>query len=208
MNINDIPTERRITYLYRENPLITKDDLITLYRAFDKLLLLRKAAIPELEKNAEMIFHEELDMYQARMRWLNEFLQSRGYPEGLFRNIQEYRTCVDDYDYYYELKTYEQVISDTKMRYQNEVIFENVQKTEPNTISDLTANELIALNSLESIEESPISGNLAEHLRVLIQNWNKTDSIVLLLVVFAREYGYIPSCEAALSYVEKYRERQ
>ena len=116
MNITDIPAERRITYLYRENPSITKDDLIKIYRAFDQLLLLRKATDPELEKSAEMIFHEELDIYQARMRWLNEFLQSKGYPEGIFRNIHDYKTCVDDYDYYYELKTYEQIISDTKMR--------------------------------------------------------------------------------------------
>lgn len=205
MKITDIPTERRVTYLYRENPLITKDDLMKLYRAFDKLVLFRKAASPYLEKSAETIFYQDLDMYQARIQWINVFLQSRGYPEGMFRNIHDYQTCVDDYDYYYELKTYEQVISGTKMRNQNEVIFENVLKTEPNKISGQTANELIALNSLESIEESPISGNLAEHLQLLIQNWNKTDSIALLLDVFAQEYGYIPSREAILSFVEKYR---
>ena len=116
----ELPTKRRIEQIYREDNLFNKDDLRKVYYAFEKLLVLKKNPIPERMKGKEEVFYRDKELFQERMKWINEFMRSKGYNEDLFRNIESFKISSDDYDYYYELKTPTQLKEEEEARKKEE----------------------------------------------------------------------------------------
>ena len=116
MEWKDIPSERRLEYMYRENPDFTKDDLRRVYYAFEKLFILRKMASRYIMRVSEKGFYEDIDTYRDKMNWINEFMKSKGFTEEIFRDTSNYRISSEDYDYFYELKTPEQIKEEAERR--------------------------------------------------------------------------------------------
>ena len=115
---NELPTIRRIEEIYAKKEYIDREDLRKLYYAYEKLLILKKGLIPEMQEEAKEIFERDKKIYQERMNWINEFMNSKGYNEKLFTNIDDYKISSDDYDYYYELKTPKQLKEEEEARKQ------------------------------------------------------------------------------------------
>ena len=118
MDIEDIPSERRLACIYRAYPAFTQDDLRTVYYACEKMILLKKnGSAAFVRKKAETFYRDDVKLkYRELMLKINALLRSRGYPEDLFRNPDDFQTSSDDYDYYYELKTERQLKEEEERR--------------------------------------------------------------------------------------------
>ena len=109
MDINEIPSERRLALMYKDNPNFSKDDLRKVYFAFEKLVILKKMPSQHIMTSSEKVFYADIDVYREKMDWINEFMKSKGFKEVIFTDPSNYNISSDDYDYYYELKTPEQI---------------------------------------------------------------------------------------------------
>ena len=109
MMFRELPTIRRFEEIGIKDLDFSNEDLRSMHYAFRKLLILKKTPLAGMTKEAKEIFERNKPEFQEKMRWVNEFMRSKGYPEDVFRDIDCFESCSDDYDYYYELKTPKQL---------------------------------------------------------------------------------------------------
>ena len=119
--MQEVKTEHRISNIMKELHM-TSDEVRSVYYAFDKLLVLKKHLPQSYIAKNRVSFHIDFQKdreYIAKMRWINEFMRSKGYPEDIFRNVEDFDTSMDDYDYYNEYKTPTQYRLDEEARQSN-----------------------------------------------------------------------------------------
>ena len=116
--MSEFKTEHRISDIMR-NLKFSAEEARKVYDAFDKLLVLKKR-MPDsyIAKNRLSFF---LDCsaerkYVEKMMWINDFMQAKGYPEPIFRKVNDFDTSMDDYDYYNAYKTPTEYRLDTENR--------------------------------------------------------------------------------------------
>ena len=116
--MREFRTEHRISNIMKALNM-TSDEVRSVYYAFDKLFVLKKRMSESyIAKNR---FSYTMDCrgeqkYIAKMRWINEFMRSKGFTEDIFRDVTDFDTCIDDYDYYNEYKTPTQYRLDEEAR--------------------------------------------------------------------------------------------
>ena len=116
--MQEFKTEHRISNLMKALKL-TSDEVRSVYYAFDKLIVLKKHFPPNyIAKNrvTYTIDCQEEKEYITTMQWINALMRSKGFPEDIFRNVTDFDTCLDDYDYYNEYKTPTQYRLDEEAR--------------------------------------------------------------------------------------------
>ena len=118
---NELPTKRRIVEIGRDKLNFEYEDLKKIHHAFEKLRILEKIPVPAMMDKGEIVFNHDKEIFQERMNWINEFMDSKGYKEKIFTDIDNYRTSSDDYDYYYELKTPTQLKEEEEARKQKKI---------------------------------------------------------------------------------------
>jgi len=105
--MQEFKTEHRISNLMKALNM-AGEDVRKVYYAFDKLVVLKKH-FPQsyIAKNrlTYRIDCEREQKYITEMRWINQFMRSKGFTADIFRNVTDFDTCVNDYDYYNEYKT-------------------------------------------------------------------------------------------------------
>lgn len=116
MSGSQLPTKRRIGEIARSNPSFSRDDLRRLYAAFEQLQVLKKYSVPAMMEAGEEVFYRDHEHYRERMAWINEFVMSKGYPEVVFRDMESFEASSDDFDFFYELKTPEQLLEEEMRR--------------------------------------------------------------------------------------------
>ena len=57
-----------------------------------------------------------IEEYAEKMKWINDFMESNGFKECIFTDINKYEQSVEDYDYYYEFKTPSQYVKEKLQR--------------------------------------------------------------------------------------------
>ena len=92
------------------------DEIRQILYAFRRLLPLKVAFYPGMEEDGRAIFFKDHEEYAQTMNWLNDLMRSNGYEEPIFRDIGDYKICAEDYNFYYELKTEEQLIEEEAKR--------------------------------------------------------------------------------------------
>lgn len=105
--MQEFKTEHRISNLMKALNM-TGDDVRKVYYAFDKLLVLKKKLPQSYIAKNRVTFRIDSDKeqeYITKMRWSNEFMRSKGFDGDIFRNVTDFDTCINDYDYYNEYKT-------------------------------------------------------------------------------------------------------
>lgn len=119
--MQEFKTEHRISNLMKALKM-TGDEVRSVYYAFDKLVILKKH-LPQsyIAKNrvTYTIDCQGAREYITKMEWINAFMRSKGFPEDIFRNVTDFDTCIDDYDYYNEYKTPTQYRLDEEARKNN-----------------------------------------------------------------------------------------
>jgi len=116
--MQEFKTEQRISNLMKALGF-SGDEVRSVYYAFDKLLVFKKdfpASYIAKNRVTYSIDCEQDRSYIAKMRWINEFMRSKGYSEDIFRDVTNFDTCLDDYDYYYAYKTPTQYRLDEEAR--------------------------------------------------------------------------------------------
>lgn len=116
--MREFKTEHRISNLMKELHL-TGDEVRSVYYAFDKLLVLKKHFPPSYIAKNQFLYNVDCDSeqkYITKMRWINEFMRSKGFAEDIFRDVTDFDTCMEDYDYYNEYKTPTQYRLDEEAR--------------------------------------------------------------------------------------------
>ena len=116
--MQEFKTEHRISEIMKKLQF-TGDEVRSVYYAFDKLVVLKKHMSDSyIAKNrvTYTIDCKKEQIYITKMRWINEFMRSKGFPEDIFRDVTDFDTCVDDYDYYNEYKTPTQYRLDEEAR--------------------------------------------------------------------------------------------
>ena len=116
MSAKELPTKRRIIELALTFPSINDDDLRQIFYKFRALPVLKKIPVPSWIKECKMSFYLDRGKYIHHMQWLNDFAAEKGFPEPIFRDPDNYETSVDDYDYWYELKTEKQLADEEAAR--------------------------------------------------------------------------------------------
>lgn len=97
-------TELRILNIMSEDFNISRKERRTILYKFDELRILRKdmpVDLGSLNRRTYILAREE---YVEKMLWINDFFQSKGY-EQLFLNPYSFEQSIEDYDYYYDIKT-------------------------------------------------------------------------------------------------------
>ena len=100
-----IPSLRRMAVIAD----FSNEELRKLHYAFRKLLVLKKIPIPERMEGKREIFESNKEKYQAEMTFISNLIASKGYTQPVFRDMEDFEVSSDDYDYWYELKTSEQL---------------------------------------------------------------------------------------------------
>ena len=116
--MQEFKTEQRISNIMKALHM-TGDDVRSVYYAFDKLVVVKKHFPPSYIAKNRVNFRIDCDgerKYIAKMQWINEFMRSKGFTEDIFRNVTDFDTCLEDYDYYYEYKTPTQYRLDEEAR--------------------------------------------------------------------------------------------
>ena len=116
--MQEFKTEQRISNIMKTLNM-TGDEIRSVYYAFDKLLVVKKKFPPSYIAKNRVTFHIDCSRerkYITKMQWINEFMRSKGFEEDIFRNVMDFDTCMDDYDYYYEYKTPTQYRQDEQAR--------------------------------------------------------------------------------------------
>ena len=116
--MGEFKTEHRISEIMKALKM-TGDEVRSVYYAFDKLLVLKKH-MPDsyIAKNrvTYCIDCQGEREYITRMLWINDFMRAKGFGEDIFRDVTDFDTSVDDYDYYYAYKTSAQYRLDEEAR--------------------------------------------------------------------------------------------
>lgn len=105
--MQEFKTEHRISELMKALHM-TGDDVRRVYYAFDKLVILKKHLPRSYIERNRRTFHIDCETqrtYITQMQWINEFLREKGFTGVIFRNVTDFDTCINDYDYYNEYKT-------------------------------------------------------------------------------------------------------
>ena len=103
----EFKTEHRISEIMKALKM-SSDEVRSVYYAFDKLVVLKKHVSESYSSKNRVTFHIDSrgqQVYIAKMRWINEFMRSKGFTEDIFRDVTDFDTSVDDYDYYNAYKT-------------------------------------------------------------------------------------------------------
>ena len=119
--MQELKTEHRISNIMKALKF-TGDEARSIYYAFDKLVILKKHMSPSYIAKNRVTFKIDCDKdqtYISKMQWINEFMRSKGFAENIFRNVTDFDTCIDDYDYYNEYKTPTQYQLDEDARRNN-----------------------------------------------------------------------------------------
>ena len=116
MSKREFKTEQRISNMMKDNKNFDNEDVRKIYYAFDKLSILKKEASQILADAHERTFMLEKEEYNEKMQWINDFMESKGIDEKIFKNLDDYKIASDDYDYYYEFKTPTQYKKDEEKR--------------------------------------------------------------------------------------------
>ena len=61
-----------------------------------------------MEEGKEVFERNKIE-YQAKMTFISDLIASKGYTQPVFRDTEDFEVSSDDYDYWYELKTSEQL---------------------------------------------------------------------------------------------------
>ena len=115
MKNEELPTLRRFAEIGKELNF-ELEDFRKMHSAFRKLIFLKKCYLPSEKKQASIVFDKNRELLGERMKWINDFMKSKGFDENVFRDLTDYETCSEDYDYYYELKTPEQLKEEEEAR--------------------------------------------------------------------------------------------
>ena len=126
----NIPTNRRMEHILRDQLHCSDEEFRKVYFAFEKLIILKKIANQDYKKRTEDVFNRDKTTYQERMEWINEFLLSLGYDKKIFRDSSNYTISSDDYDYYYELKTPQQIKEEEAKRNERNIEDPSDQRTQ------------------------------------------------------------------------------
>ena len=116
--MQEFKTEHRISNIMKALKL-TSDEVRSVYYAFDKLVILKKHMPPSYIAKNRVTYHIDSDReqkYISKMKWINAFMRSKGFSEDIFRDVNDFDTCIDDYDYYNEYKTPAQYQLDEEAR--------------------------------------------------------------------------------------------
>ncbi len=116
--MQEFKTEQRISNIMKALNM-TGDEIRSVYYAFDKLLVVKKNFPPSYIAKNRVTYLIDCDSnreYITKMQWINEFMRSKGFAEDIFRNVADFDTCLEDYDYYYEYKTPTQYRLDEEAR--------------------------------------------------------------------------------------------
>ena len=100
----EFKTEHRLSEIMKSLGM-RADDVRQVYYAFDKLVILKKH-MPESYRSKNFVtFSIGKDEYMERMTWINDFMRAHGMTEDVFRDVTDFETACEDYDYYNEYKT-------------------------------------------------------------------------------------------------------
>ena len=116
--MQEFKTEHRISNIMKELHM-TGDEVRSVYYAFDKLVVLKKHFSQNYIAKNRVTFgidSKQEQTYIKKMQWINEFMRSKGFTEDIFRDVTDFDTCLDDYDYYNEYKTPTQYRLDEESR--------------------------------------------------------------------------------------------
>ena len=119
--MQEFKTEHRISNIMKALHM-TGDEVRSVYYTFDKLVILKKHFPQSYIAKNRVTFQIDCQgeqTYIAKMRWINALLRAKGYPEDIFRDVTDFDTCLDDYDYYNEYKTPSQYRLDEEARQSN-----------------------------------------------------------------------------------------
>ena len=111
----EFKTEHRITNIMNELNM-SDDHAREVYYAFDKLLILTKRMPDSFRAMNKVTFTFDKNNYMEKMRWMNAFMREHGMTEDVFRDVTNFETCSEDYDYYNEYKTPTQYKKDEEER--------------------------------------------------------------------------------------------
>ncbi len=116
----EFKTEHRITEIMNKLG-IYDEDVRRIYYAFENLIVLKKRVPDSLKRMNEIVFTKEKDKYMEKMKWVNECLRAYGMQENVFRDISDFETSSEDYDYYNEYKTPSQYKKEEEERKQKKL---------------------------------------------------------------------------------------
>ena len=105
--MQELKSEHRISNIMKALNM-TGEDVRRVYYAFDKLIILKKhfpSSYIEKNRRTYSIDCATEQEYITRMQWINEFMRAKGFTGVIFRNVTDFDTCINDYDYYNEFKT-------------------------------------------------------------------------------------------------------
>ena len=102
--------------MFKNNPACSKEDMRSIYFAFERLEILKVLNRPKLMDIGKKVFAERHEEFLPKMQWINDFVRSKGFDEVVFRDTNDYDVSSADYDYYYELKTPEQLVEEEAAR--------------------------------------------------------------------------------------------
>ena len=120
MKNEELPTLRRFAEIGREKLNFNSEDFRKMHYAFRKLVVLRKCYLPSEKKQSSIAFDKNREEFGEKMKWINDFMKSKGFDENVFRDLTDYETCSEDYDYYYELKAPKQLKEEEEARKKSE----------------------------------------------------------------------------------------
>ena len=104
MATTEFKSEHRISNIMKSLGM-RPDDVRQVYYAFDKLVILKKHMSDSYRAKNRVTFSIGKEDYMERMLWINEFMRAHGMTEDVFRNVADFETSCEDYDYYNEYKT-------------------------------------------------------------------------------------------------------
>ena len=116
--MREFKSEQRISEIMK-SLRFTGEEARSVYYAFDKLLVFKKHFQDSYIAKNRVTYRIDCDHereYITKMRWINEFMRSKGFSEDIFRDVTDFDTCLEDYDYYYEYKTPTQYRLDEEAR--------------------------------------------------------------------------------------------
>ncbi len=125
---NTYKTELRIRKMMASNSSISVDEMTMVLWAIDKLKIFKKIGTSALHSRSRLVFLRNSE-YRKRMEWINHFLQSKGFAEPIFTNVDDFDTACEDYDYYCVPKTELQYAVDEERRNQRKVNADSAKST-------------------------------------------------------------------------------
>lgn len=104
MATTEFKSEHKISEIMKSLGM-SSDDVRQVYYAFDKLVILKKHMPDSYRAKNQVTFSIGKEEYVERMTWINEFMRAHGMTEDVFRDVTDFETSCEDYDFYNEYKT-------------------------------------------------------------------------------------------------------